>query len=258
MSFPKPFHRNYRPLVKRSNSGYNSWVYLTDHDYAINPHHYTRAFLMIQNDIISLFEYIEPSDLNLKTYSFKIYELLVKTCIEIEANFKAILRENFYEPKKKTGEVRNKSMWNINDFKKVNITHHLDDFEIIFPYWRGEQNKVKPFANWKTNLPLTWYQSYNSAKHNRDLNFEHANFENLLSAFCGLFALISSQFGKYSYSTGPSMLSTGSESYFKGQTGIGSYLRIDFPRNWLDNELYDFEWEKLKNEEEKFKKYNYN
>ena len=68
-----------------------------DHNYSDHPEHYTRAFAILQKDIIGLFEYIEPSDINLVTYSFRIHELLVRTCIEVEANFKAILREKYFQ-----------------------------------------------------------------------------------------------------------------------------------------------------------------
>lgn len=70
MSFPKPFHRNYREIVAGPNSGYSSWGYIIDQEYAESPEHYVRAFLLLQKDIQTLFEYVEPSDQNLETYSF--------------------------------------------------------------------------------------------------------------------------------------------------------------------------------------------
>lgn len=85
-----PYHRIYRPCRKSTNSAYNSWIYLIDHEYAVSPYNYTHPFLSLQKDIIDLFEYVEPADKNLKTYSYKIQQLLMRTCIEIEANFKAI------------------------------------------------------------------------------------------------------------------------------------------------------------------------
>ena len=45
-----------------------------------------------------LFEYIEPADINLNVYSYKIQQLLARTCMEIEANFKAIFKENKFCP----------------------------------------------------------------------------------------------------------------------------------------------------------------
>ena len=78
MSYNKPFHRNYRPVKESPNSGYSSWGYIENRDYAINPEHYVRAFLLIQKDLLKLFEYVEPADTNLKTYSFRIYELFIR------------------------------------------------------------------------------------------------------------------------------------------------------------------------------------
>ena len=51
MSINKPFHRNYRPVKDGFNSGYSDWAYIIDKEYAKNPEHYVRAFLMIQKDI---------------------------------------------------------------------------------------------------------------------------------------------------------------------------------------------------------------
>ena len=55
MSFDKPFHRNYRPVKDGHNSGYSDWAYIVDHNYSQNPEYYTRAFSIIQEDIIKLF-----------------------------------------------------------------------------------------------------------------------------------------------------------------------------------------------------------
>ena len=84
-----PYHRVYRPCRKAPNSGYNSWIYLTDHEYAKLPINYTHPFLSLQKDIVNLFEYVAPADKNLKTYSYRIQQLLIRVCVEIEANFKA-------------------------------------------------------------------------------------------------------------------------------------------------------------------------
>jgi hypothetical protein len=140
MSYHKPFHRNFRELIERTNSGYSSWAFIVDKDYAQSPHHYTRAFLLLQEDIKNLFEYIEPADINLNTFSYRIHELFMRTCIEIEANFKAILRENTYTPLfengPKKGQLKTEDNWNIFDYIKINTTHHLDDYHVEFPFWR--------------------------------------------------------------------------------------------------------------------------
>jgi hypothetical protein len=57
MGFIKPFHRNFREFITDNNSGYSSWAYIVDREYAQSPEHYTRAFILIQNDLKKLFEY---------------------------------------------------------------------------------------------------------------------------------------------------------------------------------------------------------
>jgi hypothetical protein len=253
MALAKPYHRNYREIIEKPNSGYSGWAYIVDKDYAISPHHYTRAFLLIQESIIDLFKYIEPADVNLKTFSFKNYELLIQVCMEVEANFKAILTENIYNPVSKKGEVREEKDWNINDYKKINRTHHLDEYIVEFPIWRGKYNKYTPFENWK-NKPLPWYKAYNDVKHNRVEKFELASFENLLAAFAGLFVLLSSQFRDVAFAPGTSVFAMETDDYF----GLGDYLKITYPKNWTEEEKYDFDWSILKAENNKFAKIDYN
>lgn len=53
-----------------------------------------RAFLLVQKDLQELFDYVEPADKKLCCYSYRIHELLMRTCIEVKANCKAILSEN--------------------------------------------------------------------------------------------------------------------------------------------------------------------
>lgn len=242
MGIKKPFHRNYRP-----NSGNSGLAYITDKKYAVNPVNYTRAFEIILNDLKELFEFIEPCDTNLETYSFRIHQLIIRTCIEAEANFKAILRENTFNPKKE------EKWWNMNDFKIVNKTHHLDAYRIGIPFWDGDKNEIAPFSDWKNGENLSWYQSYNKSKHDRATNFKEASLENLLGAVTGLLALLSSQFHNKSFSSEDSVLIRE-----EGKFGIGNYFTVEFPDDWTDDEKYDFNWEKLEKEEDRFQKINYN
>jgi hypothetical protein len=64
--------------------------------YAQSPEHYVRAFLMILNDLQEILDFVEPADQNLSCYSYRIHALLLRACIEVEANCKAILKENRY------------------------------------------------------------------------------------------------------------------------------------------------------------------
>lgn len=140
----------------------------------------------------------------------------------------------------------------------INKTHHLDDYAIELPFWYGIQNIRKPFFNWKTNRSLEWYQAYNESKHDRLNNFEKANLKNLIDAYCGLCVLLTSQFRDVDFQPGPDNLQASGYSYFGRDFGIGNYLMVDFPDDWKEDEMYDFNWAELKKETVRFEKINYN
>jgi hypothetical protein len=254
MSHPKPFHRNVRGFIDGTNSGDSQWAYIVDRAYANSPEHYVRAFLLIQSDLQRLFEFIEPADVNLTAYSFRIHELFMRTCIEVEANFKAILKENIFNPTKRGGSLRPEKDWNIHDYKKVNTTHHLSSYKVFIPIWDGAKSCFEPFKQWSGAPELTWYQAYNASKHDRMNEFKRANFENLLNSVAGLLVLLSSQFGTQDFSPGDSLLSVDTDSYYSTSPGLGGFFHIQFPGDWRDDEKYDFNWSKLKMQADRFKK----
>src|SRR5665213_3452453 len=122
MSINRPFYRSCRQFSDGHYSEGGRWEYIAHPKYAKSPEQYIRAFLLILKDLQNLFDYIEPSDKNLKCYSFRIHELLMRTCIEAEANFKAVLIENGYEKKDTEG---NNADLDIEDYKKLEKTHKL-------------------------------------------------------------------------------------------------------------------------------------
>ena len=254
MSHPKPFHRNVRGFIDHTNSGYSQWAYIVDRTYANSPEHYVRAFLLIQNDLQRLLEFVEPADTNLAAYSYRIHELLMRTCIEVEANFKAILKENIFNPTKNDGSARPERNWNILDYKKVNTTHHLSSYKVFIPIWDGTRSCLEPFKEWNSKPELTWYQAYNASKHDRQNEFKKANFENLLNAVAGLLVLLSSQFGTEDFSTGGQGLAINTDSYYSTSPALGGFFHIEFPKDWQDSEKYDFDWSALKTQADRFQK----
>lgn len=249
MSVNKPYKRTVRCHTDGSYSNSGRSNYVRHPNYANSPEHYVRAFLFIQDDFIKLLNYIEPSDTNLDTYSFRILELLMRVCIEVEANFKAILLENGYNKPENNLDMR--------DYVKVDKSHRLHSYKIKLPYWQGDQDIRSPFSNWINNQPLNWYQAYNASKHNRHNEFTRASFRNLTDAVCGLIALLSAQFYTHDFSPGNVILALNLGNNDGMESAIGGYFRVQFPSDWEDNELYDFEWETLKNEDNPFQLYDY-
>ena len=225
------------------------WRYMLHDKYATSPNHYIRAYELIQKDLLNLFDYIEPSNTNLKTYSFRIHELLLRICVEVEANCKAILTENGYS---KPGN------WTVADYSKIEKSHNLSSYLVKLPVWKGTANMVSPFSAWATpSQPLGWYQSYNKTKHDRLTEFEQANFKNLIDAICGLVVILAAQFWTHNFSAGPMLLSMGTIQNDGMESAIGDYFRIKFPDNWLSADLYDFDWEQLKNDPNPFDMFSY-
>ena len=259
MSLNKPYKRTIRPFKNNSYKENGNWQYLIVKDFANNPDHYVRSFLLIQEEVLKLFEFIEPADTNLPTFSLKIQQLIIKICIEIEANFTAILKENSY---------KFKNNWNMkNSYCLLEFSHKLSQYSVKFPLWHGMESIYSPFRNWK-NYPnsdwseLSWYQKFNKFKHDRHSNFQGANFETLLNSFSALAIVLSSQFYDETYQTSSKSSSIG-ESYSYNHekdfvTGIGDYLKVKFPTNWLESEKYNFEWSELKFQEDQFEKINFN
>jgi hypothetical protein len=248
MPLNKPLKRTCRQHTNGSYSDSGKWMYVLHPRYANSPENYIRAFLLIQKDLMQLFDFIEPSDTNIACYSYRVHELLLRTCVEVEANLKAILNENGYQ---RSGN------WNMrDDYSKVNQSHRLSSYEIKVPNWNGNENVRRPYQAWLTNGPLPWYQAYNNTKHDRHERFEEANFNHLIDAFCGLAALMASQFYTHDYSPSDWLISAGglNDGY---EFGIGGYLRIKFPDDWPEEDRYEFNWQDLENEEDPFGQYQY-
>lgn len=139
MAVSKPYRRNVRQFTNGSYSESGKWMYILHPKFAQDPDKYVRGFLLLLKDVQELFDYVEPSDQNLRTHSFRIHELLLRSCVEVEANCKAILSENGYSKS---------SDWNMADYRKINTTHRLSSYKVKVPYWTGAQNIRSPFFAW--------------------------------------------------------------------------------------------------------------
>ncbi|HWN09292.1 MAG TPA: hypothetical protein VNO50_08515, partial [Pyrinomonadaceae bacterium] len=141
MAVNKPYRRICRQFTNGSYAEGGRSQYIKHPKYAKSPEHYVRAFTLLLTDMQELFDYIEPSDENLCCYSYRVHELLLRACIEVEANCKAILTENGYT---KSDDMTMK------DYKKVNISHRLSSYEIKLPFWHGALSIRQPFLPWAT------------------------------------------------------------------------------------------------------------
>jgi hypothetical protein len=245
MPIYKPYHNTVRQFVDGEYSEGGRSRYVRHPSYARRPSDFIRLFLLIQKDLETLFVYVEPADQNLDTYSFRLYELLLRCCTEVEANFKEIFRANTY---------RHVGRYDITHYAKIDRSHYLSGYEIKMPYWFGQASR-KPFVAWNAGHSLVWYQAYNSIKHDRAQNLKEATLDHVVDAFCGLAALLAAQFYDYDFGPRDDLLSLGGIDDGH-ETGIGNYVRVKYPNIPLDDR-YEFDWPKLEGHPDPFGKFNY-
>jgi hypothetical protein len=244
MSVIRPFRRTFRPIADGSQG---NWSYILHPKFAQSPEHFVRAFILLQKDLDTLSNYVEPAEDNLKCHSFRIHELLLRACIEVEANCKAILLENGY---------RKSDNLDMRDYKRINVSHHLSSYEINVPIWRGRGSLRKPFAAWANAGKLPWYDAYNQTKHDRHTEFKLASFENMLDAIAGLTVLLSAQFWNHDFGPASRLLSiSGPDDGM--ESAIGDFFRIKFPTDWTSDERYQFDWNQIKDESDPFQNFNF-
>ena len=257
MSVDKPYFLTVRQFVDGEYSEGGRAYYIKRPDYSTRPSNYVRAFLLLQKDLVDLFNYIEPSDTALKVYSFRIQELLIRTCVEVEANFKAIFAMNKYS--------KNARDLNITDYFLINKSHFLSDYSVKLPYWSENLMTADrtPFKAWgspedsKNPWKLKWFQDYNATKHDRSNALARASFENLIDAFAALVVLISAQYMAEDFSPAPGALLVDSGWNDGYDSAIGDYFRIAYPRNIPEDMRYDFNWQEISNDLNVFQKFDY-
>lgn len=245
MSLAKPYYRTYRPNLQESFN-----LYMHDARYIEHPSGLLASIQVLYKDFERLFEYVEPNDDNKSSYSLRTYELLIRTCIEVEAQFKCVMYANGYDDPRC-----------MHDYFKVNSTHHLSDYEVLIPIWAGQDNLRKPFDSWgePDYSQLTWYKAYNDVKHNRERNFPLASLYNTTDALCGLLVLLAAQFHDDHFADTQIGRVLGDFPLTDGYSStIGTPFRIKFPNNWTEDEKYDFKWKDIKDHPDSYQSLSFN
>jgi len=117
----RPYYRTVRGFVEQNNSGWSAWQYMRHPAYAESPQRFVQGFLMIQKDFTKILEYVEADDRNASAFGYRFHELLMRTCVEIESNFKAILKANLFTLTHR---------WTMRDYSRVDHSHRLSDYRV--------------------------------------------------------------------------------------------------------------------------------
>lgn len=240
MPLLKPFHRIVRPFADGDyiHGVEDDEIYILSNDFAPDRATLIRAYSIIEKDLIELFNYIEPADVNLCTYSHKTYELLLRASTEFETNCKAILHANDYA---KAGG----SNLTIEDYYRIDKASKLSEYKVILGTWLPSQKVFQPFRDWSSGHTLRWYQSYNVVKHDRSTEFREASLENVMASVTGLLSILVSQFYVFAFNPYQSV-----GAYTEGDDGSlcveTSLFKVLLPTNWFPDEQYDFDWNVIK------------
>lgn len=244
----KPYYRILRlPEIHWDNS------YVSDVRYAPDRQSLIRSYHTLESDLKRFFEYVEPTDDNLSTYSVRSYELLLRAATEFETNATSILIANGYS---KQGDHLT-----IKDYYLVNKATHLSEYEIRISTWAPIFKIILPFQEWSAGHLLPWYTDYNTVKHDRSKEFHLAKLENMVTAVCAVFCILFAQFGTQVYN--PHNEQTGYETDDDDDDESGfiyvedSLFSVKPYRGWQNDDLYSFNWLTLKEETEPFQKFTF-
>jgi hypothetical protein len=205
-----------------------------------------RAGKLLELELLDLFQFIEPHDDNRAVYSHKLHQILLRACVEIEANCSAVLDANGYRGAK--------NKWSVCDYWKIDKAVRLSDYEVSISTWRGVVGRQQPFSGWKSSHSLNWYQGYNTVKHDRSRSFPNASFENVVSAVTGVIALLFAQFSFSAFDPYRPVTSWFGDTSANTFGHHESIFTIRMPR-WIDADYYYFDWHKLRADLDPFRKF---
>jgi hypothetical protein len=152
----------------------------------------------LEEDFMELSYYIAIDKKQLKTYSIKIADLILRSVSECENIAKELCKKENIKFRDKNGKIRQYILFNeyINRLEEVYGLGHKH-VSCIFNNIKQDTFDIKhtPFAkkkimkNGKEKEFLNWYNSYNLIKHDRVKNFREANLGNLIDSLAALFLL---------------------------------------------------------------------
>jgi hypothetical protein len=145
---------------------------------------------VLTSELDALFRVCAPDVNTHHVYGTRIRQLLALACMEVEAQWSAILKaNNAVLPQRPS----------TNDYVKLLVPLRLRDFEIKLrkhPTYPAQ----RPFGNWNATSPtatLPWYDAYNKTKHDRESHFTSATLEHVIASVCAVAVMACAQFGPH-------------------------------------------------------------
>lgn len=142
------------------------------------PQHWN-YFLALEDDIVRLARYLEPTTDNFDAYSLELARILFTASSEVDVVAKQLCQK--LNP----------------DSAADRITAYMNEITAVFPeIVQAEANIPKfgltlnPWEQWGLQNSPLWWKAYNNVKHKRHTHFQEANLKHALNAVAALFLLL--------------------------------------------------------------------
>ena len=157
------------------------------HDESSLANSLNQLSIMIE-ELKDIMRFIQPDKSNLNCYGHHTRNVLLLASMEFENECKGVLRAHNYS-------VSN-NYYSTNDFVKLREPLQLSEYTIRLSYYPS-LDPISSFTGWNSTAPtqsLTWYESYNAAKHDREINFSKANLLSAINAVCSVAIMLAAQY----------------------------------------------------------------
>lgn len=152
----------------------------------------------LEREVVSLFNIIHISDVQLNVFSLKISDLILRCCVEIESLSKKIYNDNGFNT---NGKQPDKLKFDYDCLKKLDDEWGLCSKKLVisnpFIYLSDSAREIVPFQfcyidkNKETSVEYCkWKKAYMALKHDRFNNMEQGNLRNLFYSLGALFLLV--------------------------------------------------------------------
>ena len=158
------------------------------------------AYKSIEEDMMRVTEHVPLETRQYGAYSFKLTDIIIRSCSHIDSLFKDIIRNQDFsghpnqqkitECKGILGDRRGR-MLTIADYIEIFAEYlNLAPIEVFI---RRNYDQIKPFKEFE-NLNLgdkipTWWRAYNDLKHDFYSNINQGTLKNALASLSALFVL---------------------------------------------------------------------
>lgn len=154
---------------------------------------YWPVYKNIEEEVISIANIIHFSDDQLKVYSVRIADLIIRCAVEIESISKDLYKRILEDNSKAYGGDGRDLYFDTDCIKLINSEWHLNKKELRVSadnmYFGNLIINPLHKADKRGTSGAKWKQAYQALKHNRNNSLRKANIDNLLNALGALYLL---------------------------------------------------------------------